>query len=126
VGIYIYQNPVVIFEHSDSTLPGPTTFLETAGHHWRWAQEKVLIMNAFPGFFIENNIVLPKGRSRASPTNKVKFRQDIFEKICLEIVCFLKTDKVYAVVFEKTGKAFFPVIPTVGAIICQAKTQIEC
>jgi hypothetical protein len=43
-------------------------------------------MDAFPGFFIENNIVLPKARSRASLSNKVEFRQDIFEKICLEIV----------------------------------------
>jgi len=83
-------------------------------------------MDAFPGFFIENNIVLPKGRSRASLSNKVEFRQDIFEKICLEIVCFLKTDKVYAMVFEKIREAFFPVIPTVGAVICQAKAQIEC
>jgi hypothetical protein len=107
-------------------LPGPTTFPGTAGYHWRWAQKKVLIMDAFPGFFIENNIVLPKARSRASLSNKVEFRQDIFEKICLEIVCFLKTDKVYAMVFEKTGKAFFSVIPTVWAVICQAKAQIEC
>jgi len=124
VGIYIYQNPIFIFEHSNSTLPGPTTFTGTAGRHWSWAQEKVLIMNAFPGFFIENNIVLPKGRSRASLPDKVEFRQDIFEKICLEIVCFLKTDKVYAMVFEKMGKAFFPVIPAVGAVICQTKAQI--
>jgi hypothetical protein len=71
-------------------LPGPTTFPGTAGHHWSWAQEKMLIMDAFPVFFIKNNIVLPKGRSRASLSNKVEFRQDIFEKICLEIVCFLK------------------------------------
>jgi hypothetical protein len=83
-------------------------------------------MDAFPVFFIKNNIVLPKARSRASLSNKVEFRQDIFEKICLEIVCFLKTDKVYTMVFEKTGKAFFPVIPAVGTVICQAKTQIEC
>gem|GEM_PF-6233441 len=46
-------------------------------------------------------------------------------KTCLKIIGFLETEKISAIFTEKRGKGFFSTGPTVRAVICQSKTQIE-
>ena len=44
------------------------------------------------------------------------------EKINLEVICFLKTDKIRTIFFKKRLKAFLPISPIVGTVISQSKT----
>lgn len=62
MGVDTYERTVAVFEHTDDALSRPEAFPESARYGWCWAQEKVLSINARPGFFIKNNVVLPKGR----------------------------------------------------------------
>ena len=83
-------------------------------------------MNALPNPFIEDNVVLPEGRGRTSLPYKAVFGKDFFEKIDLEVIHFLQSDKIDAICIEKRRKGFFSKLPAIVTVIRQSETQVEC
>jgi len=112
-------------EHSDGALARPATLFETAGDVWSRAQKKMLMVVAFPCLLIEDDVVLPGWRRRASLPDKIIGGQQLIQKVDLEIICFLQGDKVRTVLGKKVGKAMLPVIPAIRPVICQSEPQIQ-
>jgi hypothetical protein len=113
-----------IFEHADGALSRPEAFPVTTGHRRCWAQEKVFMIRTGPSIVIKDNIVLPEIRRRASPADIIISSQNIMDKIDLKIICFLETHEIRTIFFKKSRKASLPVLPTVGAVVSQAETEI--
>ena len=112
-------------KHANSALPRPLAFGKTARYRGRGTQKQMLIVNTFPFFFVENNVVLPKARRRRSFPNHAVFSENILQKICLEIIGFLKAHEVCHVFLQEGGKYFLPMDPVVGAIISQSEAEVE-
>jgi hypothetical protein len=126
MGIGRQQMPALFFKPSHHALPGPPGPGHFGRDIWKPGDEIVMMAQAGPVSVKKDHIGLPPGMIPVVPADVFIFFQRFVQKIRLEMIDLLKSDKIDFQLFQKCLDHIPAHLPAVSFIFCQAEPQVHC